>query len=160
MERNMEARKLAMQMVAICPFAMILGIGYSARRPVPNHRTLKYSEVQDARIVAYRQLVIGAPSPSSSYPVVRRHADLWIRTAVTKGLQPLMPAFQEDLTEDNARCEILGQWRWVGARLNHEMRKELESKDFAAAVEDGVRVLQLGEILKYSDFDSMHLVAT
>ena len=158
-ELNMEARKLATQMVAICPFAMLLGMGYSARQPVPGHTILKYSDAQNARLQAYRPIVAAAPSAGSEMRTIRRHADLWIRLAPRERLQALTPAFQEDMSEDNARAEIIGQWRCLEGQLNHEMRRELVDGHLLHAVEDGVRIIRLSEILKYSDFDTMHFAS-
>jgi hypothetical protein len=153
----MEARKLAGQMAAICPFALLLGMGYSARQPVLGRPTLQYTDVENARLQAYSPIVNDRLPEGANAELIRRHADTWIRTAALQHLQALTPAYQEDMSEDNARSEIIGDWRSLVGQLNIFMRREVINGDAAAAVQDGTRLLRVCEILKYSDFNAFHL---
>src|SRR5579862_3768217 len=139
----MEARKFATQMAAICPFAVVIGMGYTVRKPVPGHHVLQYSEAQNARLAAYRSLALDEFQSDESAVLTRRRVDQWIRLAKTQNLQALTPAYEEDLSEDNARSDIITRWRLLQQRLNHSMRNELEDGQVALAVEDGTRLIRL-----------------
>ncbi|MHB8636501.1 MAG: hypothetical protein ACYC96_08515 [Fimbriimonadaceae bacterium] len=153
----MEARKFATQLAAICPFALLLGMGYSARQAVSGFQVLHYSDAQNARIEAYRPVVMNSIPLEADAPMIRRHADRWIHLALVAHLPALTPAYEEDLFEDNARSEIIAEWRWLLLHLNDTMRRELADGQFTLAVQDGTRLVRLDEILKYSDFEALHL---
>ncbi|HLK14570.1 MAG TPA: hypothetical protein VKT78_07170 [Fimbriimonadaceae bacterium] len=153
----MEARKLAGQMAAICPFALLIGMGYSARQQAFGQPILQYSEAQNRRLEAYRPIVSEALPPTSDATQIRHYADVWIHTADMNKLQALTPAYQEDMTEENARAEIISDWRWAVQSLNHFMRRELLEHEDSLAVEDATRLIRVCEIIKYSDFTTLRI---
>lgn len=155
-ETVMEARKLATQMMAICPFALVVGMGLTTRSHVPGHSVLQYSEAQNQRLESYCLITRDAPPQWADTEQIRHHADMWIHVSTLENLQALTPAYQEELTEDNARAEVIGKWRTILQQVNHVMRCEGQAGRWDEAVQDGARLIRLTEILKYSDFDTLH----
>jgi hypothetical protein len=156
----MEARKLAVQLAAVCPFALVLGMGVSFRHSPLAHSTLQYSPAQNERVEAYSTLMLHSSLSGQRPPAIENYADTWIRLARHDGLQALTPAFQEDLEEENPRSQIIQTWTILMQRMTCNVRQDLKLHHLTAAVREATRVLRFGEILKYSDFDTLNIADT
>src|SRR5579872_746489 len=119
----MEARKLVVQVAAICPFALVLGMGATVRHPVAAHTTLEYSEAQNERVEAYSSVMSMANQVLKPSPAADRYADMWIQLGRQTKLQALTPAFQEDTEEENPRSQIVQTWEMLLERLNTSIQR-------------------------------------
>ncbi len=151
----MEARKLVVQVAAVCPFAMVLGMGATVRHATTAHSTLQYSDAQNQRIEAYSPLMTRASWSSAKSQTVERYAKLWVAEGKGGNLEALPPAFQEDLEEDNPRSQILQTWTYLVEHLGTVMRSNLRAHNTSAATLDAAQIIRVSEILRYSDFDAL-----
>lgn len=151
------SKKWLVPAAAFCPFGLVLGIGVSGRVTHP-HTTPQYTEAEDARVTAYQELVATRPTVPASMPVrdmfARKYADKWLRASRDRRLEPLTPAFEEDLTADNPRAEVMAAWDQAIAEMGRIVRREGKDGKVDLAIDDAIRVVGLGHVLTYSDFVS------
>jgi hypothetical protein len=159
--RMMEARKLAVQVAALCPFALVMGVGVSARSP-QSRTALGYTEAQNARLADFQPLMSRMPNMSEVHPTqslnaIRGYADEWIKLDSSVHLQALTPAFQEEVGEENARAQVISVWLQSVNLLAGGVHREASCGETKQAVEDYVRLAKFQRILRCSDFSAYDL---
>jgi hypothetical protein len=153
----MEARKLVVQVAAVCPFALVLGMGMSFRHPASAHATLQYSDAQNERVEAYSRLMLHTQVANKNPRLIKEISDAWIGESTKTKLQALTPAFQEDSEDENPRSQVIQLWTVLLEGLTRLTRKDVKAHNATATIQDATRVLRLAEILKYSDFETVRM---
>lgn len=153
---KMLAGKLVLKLAAVAPILAIAGVGYEAHRPHQPFSFLEYSQVEEKVLESYIPLVqrYEAMIPKDRRPSateVREFADYWINLKT----KPLVPAFQEEISEEGPRNEVMLLWDRTISELEMNAFAEERKGDWRACAEDYLRTLRVVRILKYSDASTM-----
>ncbi len=153
----MSARRLTLQAVSIAPFLMAGWLGVSTRLFVDDWRIPQYSPGEEARLCAYREPVRhalalrqGTGLPDANH--VRAVACEWLNGSREGKLHPLFPSFYGDSFQEGPKEQVLEAEITLLRQLRLLAEEEARLGRFDAAAGDLASLIEVGEVLKPSDF--------
>lgn len=147
------------------PALFLIGIGVHARFLQGYFDFLAADPRSEQLILAYvpymqDSIQFASPSNRPELDEARRAANRWIAGADSGDLKPLTSIAYEDTSSDGPKSEIFEVRRRIATRLIRGIADSAKNGNLHQAVSDGVVVLKLASVMKYSDFVSLFNCAT
>jgi hypothetical protein len=161
----MSARKLIYRFMVLAPALFLAGIGVNARSISTEFDTVRNDSRSDAQIFAYVPYMRECQAPlrhdsESDLRLAMRTAKDWIAGAQEGKLKPLLPSAYEDTSSEGVKSQVFDAKSTLEGRIISGIQDKVEAGKFEEATRCTVTALELGEILKYSDFISLYNCAS
>lgn len=151
----MKARKLAWNLLAVAPFALVIGLGVPHRQAPPvSHQFPGYTASETRSLEAYSGLYQQTQAyfqhPTNSVTLHALAQD-WINAAAQKKIGALPPAFFAEIMENGPRNDVISCWSKLNGQVNMERLILARDHHLDLAAQDAILQFRLASILKFSD---------